>query len=215
MLAAVFAASCNKSSHNEIPFYQAAIPNYWEVSNYASAMAFANHWLEGRANFMYDHLSQFYSLGVPIPLTVNVQLPEAQQQVINLSINDVPLRYHNFDGKMFAHRNVVVRAQSTSLDITGWRVVTTMANGQVSTSTVTGREYAFVMPAEGGVQLNAIIAGNVTGDLNHDGKVDIADVNIAINAMLGIDTQVDADLTGDGAVDIADVNAIINILLGK
>ena len=200
---------------DEIPFYQAAIPNYWEVSNYASAMAFANQWLQGRANFMYDHLSQFYSLGVPIPLTVNVDLPEVQQQAIDLSINDVPLRYHSFDGKMFARRNVVVRAQSSSLGITGWRVVTTLADGGQSTSTVSGREYAFVMPAGGTVQLNAIIAGNVTGDLNHDGQVDIADVNIAINVMLGLDTQADADLSGDGTVDIADVNAIINILLGK
>ena len=57
------------------------------------------------------------------------------------------------------------------------------------------------------------------GDLTGDGKVDIADVNVVINAMLGkatTDEQKSAsDLTGDGKVDIADVNAVINIMLGK
>ncbi len=199
---------------DEIPFYQAAIPDYWEVSNYAAAMAFANQWLEGRANFMYNHLSQFYSLGSPIPLTVNVELSEEQQQAIDLTINDVPLRYHNFDGKMFAKRNVVVRGQSDNLDITGWRVVVTTASGQETETTAQGLEYAFVMPAQGSVRINAIVSSDLCGDLNHDGVVDIADVNIAIDVMLGKESTA-ADVTGDGTVDIADVNAIINILLGK
>ncbi|MBQ7690282.1 MAG: M6 family metalloprotease domain-containing protein [Muribaculaceae bacterium] len=57
----------------------------------------------------------------------------------------------------------------------------------------------------------------VTGDLNGDGKVDITDVNLVINILLGIeDTPADvdaADLDGNGAVDIADVNLLINIIL--
>ena len=59
----------------------------------------------------------------------------------------------------------------------------------------------------------------VKGDLNGDGAVDIAEVNILINLMLGKNdsyaTLETADLTGDGKVDIADVNAVINIMLGK
>ena len=56
----------------------------------------------------------------------------------------------------------------------------------------------------------------VTGDLNDDGKVDISDVNIMINMMLGNSAAIDAaDLTGDGRVDVSDVNAVINIMLGK
>lgn len=45
---------------------------------------------------------------------------------------------------------------------------------------------------------------------------DIADVNAAINIMLGkIDIIPSYDMNNDGHVDIADVNAIINIMLGK
>ncbi|MBO4870807.1 MAG: leucine-rich repeat protein [Muribaculaceae bacterium] len=57
----------------------------------------------------------------------------------------------------------------------------------------------------------------VTGDLNGDGVVDVADVNICINIILELNNNPDvkalADLNGDGVVDISDVNAIINIIL--
>lgn len=67
-------------------------------------------------------------------------------------------------------------------------------------------------------------------DLNHDGQIDIADVNIMINVLLGYDVPTGNqghdtapaiapdeyyDVTGDGHVDISDVNAIINKILGK
>ena len=55
----------------------------------------------------------------------------------------------------------------------------------------------------------------VSGDVNGDGTVDIADVNALINVMLGKTTTNPCDVTGDGTVDISDVNAVINIMLGK
>ena len=59
-------------------------------------------------------------------------------------------------------------------------------------------------------------AQGVPGDANGDGNVDIADVNAAINMMLGkADVNLICDMNGDGAIDIADINAIINAMLGK
>ena len=59
----------------------------------------------------------------------------------------------------------------------------------------------------------------LTGDVNGDGVVDIADVNIVINIMLGKDTPDgypgQANVDGKAAIDIADVNMVINIMLGK
>lgn len=54
----------------------------------------------------------------------------------------------------------------------------------------------------------------VKGDVNGDGVVDIADINIIINNILGsggYDSDIDAN--GDGAVDIQDVNFIINLIV--
>ncbi len=56
----------------------------------------------------------------------------------------------------------------------------------------------------------------VKGDLNGDGIVDITDVNMAINMVLGKVAKTNAgDIDGSGDVDITDVNAIINLMLGK
>ena len=60
---------------------------------------------------------------------------------------------------------------------------------------------------------------HLLGDINHDNKVDVGDVNIVINIMLG-KTQASAypgnpDVNHSGSIDVSDVNKIINILLGK
>lgn len=55
------------------------------------------------------------------------------------------------------------------------------------------------------------------GDVNTDGSVDISDVNVLINCMLGrahIDISL-GDLTGDGNIDISDVNVLLGIMLGN
>ncbi|MBR6249141.1 MAG: T9SS C-terminal target domain-containing protein [Muribaculaceae bacterium] len=59
-------------------------------------------------------------------------------------------------------------------------------------------------------------APGVRGDLNGDGVVDIEDLNLAINIMLGKQEKTNAaDINDDGVVDIDDVNILINIMLGK
>ena len=59
----------------------------------------------------------------------------------------------------------------------------------------------------------------VRGDINGDGVVDVSDVNIAIDIVLGKDSNDNyggrADLDGNGIVDVSDVNALIDIVLGK
>lgn len=57
------------------------------------------------------------------------------------------------------------------------------------------------------------------GDVDGNGVVDITDVNILINIVLGKDSASKyngrADVDGNKVIDIADVNKVINILLGK
>ncbi len=64
-----------------------------------------------------------------------------------------------------------------------------------------------------------IIEGPKSCDLNGDGVVDISDLNIVINWMLGKGdtnvTFVQADVSDDGNVDISDINMVINTMLGK
>ena len=57
------------------------------------------------------------------------------------------------------------------------------------------------------------------GDLNHDGLVNIADVVILTNLVLGKETALlnlaEADLNGDTKTDVTDVVELTNIILGK
>ena len=57
----------------------------------------------------------------------------------------------------------------------------------------------------------------VTGDVNGDGEVNIADVNALIDIILnGQDdsaTTAMADVNGDSEVNVADINALIDIIL--
>lgn len=57
------------------------------------------------------------------------------------------------------------------------------------------------------------------GDINGDGKVDVTDVNIIINIMLGKDSADNypgnANVDGQGGIDVSDVNMVVNIILGK
>ena len=56
------------------------------------------------------------------------------------------------------------------------------------------------------------------GDVNLDGKVDIADLNIIANIILGLDNAANygtrAYINDDDRVDIADLNIVANIILG-
>ena len=54
----------------------------------------------------------------------------------------------------------------------------------------------------------------IKGDVNGDGEVNIAEVNVIISAILTGQFSLDVDVNGDGEVNIADANAVIGIILG-
>ncbi len=67
----------------------------------------------------------------------------------------------------------------------------------------------------GFAQLNiAASLGNILGDVNGDGVVNIADVAAVLNIMSGKSTG-NGDVNGDGVVNIADMVAVLNIMAGN
>ena len=59
---------------------------------------------------------------------------------------------------------------------------------------------------------NGIGTGGIVGDLNGDGKVDIADAVTVLNIMAAGEYNAAADVNGDKKVDIADFVTILNIM---
>lgn len=64
-----------------------------------------------------------------------------------------------------------------------------------------------------------VVKPALRGDVNLDGSVDVTDVNIVVNIVLGKDDAANyggrAYINSDDSVDVADVNTLINIILGK
>jgi hypothetical protein len=55
-----------------------------------------------------------------------------------------------------------------------------------------------------------------SGDINQDGAINVNDVVLSVNIILGISPYNElADLNGDGIVNILDVIDIVNIVLGN
>ena len=53
----------------------------------------------------------------------------------------------------------------------------------------------------------------ITGDVNGDSEVNIADINAVIDVILTGAMTTSADVNGDGEINIADINAVIDIIL--
>ena len=64
-----------------------------------------------------------------------------------------------------------------------------------------------------GAMMAVFTAGAVTGDVNGDAEVNIADVNAVIEIIMNNSHDMAADVNGDGEINIADVNTIIDIIL--
>ena len=69
------------------------------------------------------------------------------------------------------------------------------------------------------MMLGLCAIAQVRGDVSGDDKVDVGDVNIIVNIMLGKANATDcpgsADINADGKIDVGDLNIIVNIMLGK
>ena len=52
--------------------------------------------------------------------------------------------------------------------------------------------------------------------MNADGKINVSDVSVLINMILGIVPKDEerADVNGDGRVNVSDVTVLINMILG-
>jgi len=64
------------------------------------------------------------------------------------------------------------------------------------------------------IHYNGMWNEEITGDVNGDGEVTLADANAVIDLIINGGYSVAADVNGDGEVTLADVNAVIDIILG-
>jgi subtilisin family serine protease len=104
-------------------------------------------------------------------------------------------------------------------------VTPTMTPTATPTPTATATPTATVAPPTLTASLTAtsgpsptVDPGGLLGDLSQDGLVDVLDLQLCVNVVLGTETTpaiVDrADLNADDGVDVLDIQAIVNLILG-
>ena len=163
------------------PNYEQEIDN--EINN-------VRNWLNQRTNNFYTHVANYYALGEPTPLVINKGMTEE----VSTIINGVTIRNADFDGKFFANRQLTVEGKGAEgREVTGWKVVKTLANNSTTTTEVYEPVYSFTMPACKKLELTAIMgASNGISNLaaqdwiwHIDGRqLIISGVNNGTNVML-------------------------------
>ena len=141
------------------------------------------------------------TLGTPIPYSIDLK-SEGLTTGVTMSMSDNEYFYVNASTFTASEANngTSFIITFTADDLGTFDNLITIGNEEV-TSTFTVRATAVDL--------------DITGDVNGDGEVNIADVNAVINVILGDDSgDIDGDVNGDGEVNIADVNNIITIILG-
>ena len=89
-----------------------------------------------------------------------------------------------------------------------------LSGGLITHSAVaTGQQYSLKIPGMELIYANVPQEEHITGDVNRDGEVNIADVNTVIDLILEGGVMPTADVNGDGEINIADVNALIALIL--
>lgn len=115
-----------------------------------------------------------------------------------------------------------IKLQNLDREVTDMKKYVTYSTSNLGLSTTVTTMDRLVLPARSVSTVVISLAKPspaLPGDVNGDGTVDIDDLNIIINIVLGQASAAHydgrADVNGDGSVDIDDGNAIINRVLGQ
>lgn len=149
--------------------------------------------------------------------TVRIYLPEeVDESYIDGHYASTPITQTLVTGSTFELPAPPDSYLPTGFIFAGWRVgtpegLTSYCVGENEQVLQSGTSYTVNTDVSLTARFNRI------GDINLDGKVDIADVTTMVDIVLNraTDEHNNADLNGNGSVTIEDVTILVNIILGK
>ena len=153
----------------EFPFFKEVVdPGRPWKTIYAKELSNARGWLAKRTDFFYSHLSEFFQLGKPIPLSVNQSLMGDDIEGMHMYINGVRLSKGTFDGQFFDGRKLTLEGlPSEQLMVKGWELKIKYTNGKDSVILVDGSRCSFHMPTCQKMTVNAVLS-EVNGIITPD-----------------------------------------------
>lgn len=115
----------------EYPYHRKLINQWWP--NYNEELSNAQNWIKNRTDFMYNHLSDYYSLGKPIDLTINTPSTDGLKVDFAINFNGIRLKQNLFNGKFYQNRKIKLSADSITeenqYEISGWHIIQINNNG--------------------------------------------------------------------------------------
>lgn len=187
---------------------------YWSSTPQSSDMVYIL--LSTASDVWYGSLNTMANL--PIRPVADNPSPVIPATGITLNKSELSLELGNSEILVATVTPNNVTNGSVTWSSSNTSVVSVSPNGMVTAHAVGSA--VITASTTDGTNLRAIcnvtvIDTKITGDVNNDGEVTIADVNAVINVILGGSSSQRADVNNDGEITIADVNSIIDIILGS
>ncbi len=201
--------------HATVTPSNASVPVMWRSSDPSIATVNANGLVSGIKDGETDIIATCFNLRAVCHVVVADQLivVTLDKHQLEMNPNEIATLVPSISG---GTANLMVTSNNEQV------AIARMSGNLIQVLAISPGEAVITVKTASGVcqpdSCKVIVKGNdaLPGDVNNDGVVDIADVNMVINMMLGkTDPTATGDVNGDGQVDISDVNAVINSMLGK
>ena len=119
----------------EYPNHRKLVNEYWP--KYEDELGSARYWLAERAGNFYQQLSDYYKVGSPVPMSVNMSYSDDELSDMTIEMNGVKLTRGKFDGKFFKGRKMCLTSRhGETREVRQWKVSITSSNGTVNTEIV-------------------------------------------------------------------------------
>lgn len=110
--------------------------------NYSSNLDNSKKWLKNRPACFYEHLAEFFELGVPTQLEINPDLSDHELDGMNIKMNGVHLSSNRFNGKFFRNREFCLSDDQAS----AWQIEVLEQDSTVTQSISLGSTCRICMP---------------------------------------------------------------------
>ncbi|MCR5850475.1 MAG: dockerin type I repeat-containing protein [Bacteroidaceae bacterium] len=184
----------------------------WFIQNQHTAETPAIKHFDAEGNEDYSDISTATS-GGRIAVTTDgnyLAIPMGSGKIVLYETNYVPMA----NGKIFLDPKLNISVSESSISSLAFDYANNLYVASGGTETFS----RYTIPTENKLVItpgNGIGTGGILGDLNGDGKVDIADAVTVLNIMASSEYDAAADINNDQKVDIADFVSILNIMAAQ
>ena len=141
----------------EYPYHRSLINRWWP--KYDEELNKAHEWLSKRTYHFYTMLGEYYKLGEPFTLTINMSTLPREDIAINF--NGINLHHPIYAGKFFANRQITLTATpiEEDIEILGWKIIQVGLTGSVSTQEMKGAVCSLIVPSCNSIAIETIVGG--------------------------------------------------------